>query len=590
MTRHPQNTGSRPQCELFSDDIPMRRAFSTDRVATRLVIVAACFGAAFCVTAGRTAYLSTDPVVIAKWFGPKTGQSPVETASAPAATTVKRPEIIDRNGRLLATDLPTRALMIDTGRLRDPELVAARLSRVLGAETPDDILKRISRRQGRIQLARRLTPLQVQGIYEIGDPALSLDQVVTRAYPAGELGAHIVGFVNADRQAQMGLEKGFDTDRTQLEDHRIRASVDMRIQHVVRRTLVATRQEFKAKAAVGIVLDVNNGEVLSMVSLPDFNPNRPGSSTPAQQLNRATFGRYEMGSTFKAFTAAMALEFGGMQLTDAVDASSPISYARFKIRDHHAKNRVLSVAEVFQHSSNIGAAKMAVAMGTPAQRAFLGKLGLLERQNLQIAESIRPGMPRRWGELETMTISYGHGLSVSPLHLTAAIAAMVNGGTYYPPTFLRRRTDAPAPGTRVISKSTSDQIRKLFRLVVTDSTGRNAAAPGYMVGGKTGTAEIGNKDGYDKQRMVTSFVSAFPMHNPRVVVLVLLDTPVGNKATHFRATAGWTAAPAIARIVPQIAPMLGVSPVREDRADLVDQLTIPAAAFLKKGRKRGATF
>lgn len=591
MSEPLRNRDQKAPCELFSDDMRPNRALSSDRVSRRLLLVAGCFAVAFGVTAGRTAYLSTDPEVVAQFF--KTSSATSRLAShrpARPATDAKRPEITDRNGQLLAADLPSQSLMVDTGRLRDPHGMAQKLAIVLGRDNTVELVGRLSGRTGHIRLARRLTPTQVQAIYEIGDPALWLENSVTRTYPAGPLGAHVVGFVNADRQAQMGLEKGFDTGRAVPAENVIRSTIDMRVQHVVRRTLLATQEKFSARAAVGIVLNAQNGEVLSMVSLPDFDPNQPGGATGEAQLNRATFGRYEMGSTFKAFTAAMAIEQGGMRLTDRVDASAPIRVARFRIRDHHAKNRVMSVAEVFQYSSNIGAAKMAVSLGPAAQRNFLGKLGLLERPDLQIPETIRPGQPRRWGELETMTISYGHGLSVSPLQLTAAMAAMVNGGTYYQPTFLTHEEGAQPAGTQVIKRRTSDQIRKLFRLVVAEGTGRKAAAPGYMVGGKTGTAEIATKTGYDRKRMVTSFVAAFPMQDPKIITLVLLDTPKGIKETFGYATAGWTAAPAIAEIIPQIAPMLGISPVREDRADLVDKLAIPAAAFLKKGRKNGATF
>ncbi|HJN61791.1 MAG TPA: penicillin-binding protein 2, partial [Alphaproteobacteria bacterium] len=299
-----------------------------------------------------------------------------------------------------------------------------------------------------------------------------------------------------------------------------------------------------------------------------FNPYDLKSSKADQRFNRATLGVYELGSTFKAFTTAMALEYGVVDLNDRYDATEPLKVARFVIRDDHPQNRWLDIPEIFIHSSNIGAAQMARDVGAERQREFLGRLGMLSKLPLELAENGRPLAPRRWRGINTMTIGYGHGIAVTPLHLINGFATLVNGGIMRPPTLLRR--DGEVAGKRVITRETSDAMRALMRMVVEDGTGKQAEAAGYLVGGKTGTAEKAVRGGYKKNALITTFVGAFPMDAPRYAVLVMLDEPHGNKATHGFAAAGWNAAPVVSRIVSRIAPMLGVMallPSDEDEED-----------------------
>ncbi len=331
-------------------------------------------------------------------------------------------------------------------------------------------------------------------------------------------------------------------------------------------------QTFKSVGAAGVIMDVRTGELIAMVSLPDFDPNEPGAAPDDARFNRVTLGVYEMGSTFKIFNTAMALEAGSTSLAGGYDASHPIQIARFTITDYHAQKRWLSVPEIFMYSSNIGSVRMALDAGTPAQRSFLDRLGMLKPVKLELPEVGRPHIPMPWRPINTMTISFGHGISVSPLHLVAGTAAVVNGGIYVPPTVLKREPGEVPPGERVLSLKTSESMRKLFRLVVEQGTGREAAVPGYMVGGKTGTAEKAGRGGYREKALISSFVAAFPINDPEYVVLVMLDEPQGTKATHGFATAGWTAAPTTGRIIGRVGPLLGMMPV--DEAPLDRQLAV----------------
>jgi cell division protein FtsI (penicillin-binding protein 3) len=329
-------------------------------------------------------------------------------------------------------------------------------------------------------------------------------------------------------------------------------------------------------------MDVHSGEVLALTSLPDFSPYEVNASSANQRFNRATLGVYELGSTFKAFTTAMALEYGVVDLADRYDATKPLKVARFTIRDDHPQNRWLDVPEIFIHSSNIGAAQMARDVGAERQKEFLDRLGMLSPLPLELAENGRPLSPRHWREINTMTIGFGHGIAVTPLHLINGFATLVNGGNRTTPTLLHV-ADKPAgaqTGERVIARETSDTMRMLMRMVVEGGTGKQAEAEGYLVGGKTGTAEKATVGGYKKNALITTFVGAFPMDAPRYAVLVMLDEPHGNKATHGYAGAGWNAAPVLGRIVAKIAPMLGVMPLLpsndEEDQDQIQRLLVRA--------------
>jgi cell division protein FtsI (penicillin-binding protein 3) len=328
--------------------------------------------------------------------------------------------------------------------------------------------------------------------------------------------------------------------------------------------LGAAMTEFGAIGAAGMVMDVASGEVLAMVSLPSFDPERPGAAPADSRFNRASLGLYELGSVFKIFTVAMALDEGVVTLRSGYDTSKPIRVARFTINDFHAKNRWLSVPEIFMYSSNIGAARMAIDTGTVAQRSFLDRLGLTRPASIELGEVGTPMLPTPWREINTMTVAYGHGLAVSPVQFTSAAATVVNGGAFRPATLLKRAPGAPSGGTRIMDRDTSLKMRRLLRLVVRRGTGRKADAEGYRVGGKTGTADKLVNGRYARNARIASFLGAFPMDAPRYVVFAMIDEPKGIERTHGYATGGWVAAPVVRAVIERIGPMLGVAPVRAD--------------------------
>jgi len=487
-----------------------------------------------------------------------------------------RVDIVDRNGEVLATDLPTASLYANARRLLDPKEAARGLVTVLPDLDYGKTLKKLQSDRTFVWLRRNLTPREQQEVMGLGIPGLDFIPEYRRVYPHGSLLAHMLGYVDSDNGGIAGLEKQFD-ERLAGGDAPLRLTVDLRVQHIMREELRAAMLEFKAKAAVGVVLDVRNGEVVSLVSLPDFDPNHPGKARDAARFNRATLGVYELGSTFKVFTAAMALDSGAARMNGIYDATKPLKVARFTIRDYHAKRRRLSLPEVFIYSSNIGAALMAQDVGGKRQQDYLRRLGMLDPLPLELPETGRPLVPSPWRPVNTMTIGFGHGLAVSPLHLVSGVAAVANGGVVHEPTLIKApRRGAARPGRRVFSEATSLQLRKLMRLTVLNGTGRNAEALGYPVGGKTGTAEKPGRKGYKGKSLLSSFVAVFPIAEPRYVVLVMLDEPQGNKRTHGYATGGWVAAPVVSKVIGRMAPTLGIPPMAADAPELRKlQLNIP---------------
>ena len=537
-----------------------RRPLETAR--TRLLVAGAIFALCFAILGGRLVQLSLlgDGTYMAR-----TAQH------RGALLTLQRADILDRNGALLATNLPSQSLYVDPTLVLDAVEAARKIHGVLPDLSRQEITDKASAKGSFRWIQRNLTPEQYYAVNRLGLPGFGFRREERRIYPHGSLFVHTLGFAGVDNSGLAGLEAARDSDLKSLAASHGGAmitSLDSRVQHIVNGELAAAMAEFDAKGAAGIVLDVHSGEVLALSSLPDFNPYDLKSSKADQRFNRATLGVYELGSTFKAFTTAMALEYGVVDLNDRYDATEPLKVARFVIRDDHPQNRWLDIPEIFIHSSNIGAAQMARDVGAERQREFLGRLGMLSKLPLELAENGRPLAPRRWRGINTMTIGYGHGIAVTPLHLINGFATLVNGGIMRPPTLLRR--DGEVAGKRVITRETSDAMRALMRMVVEDGTGKQAEAAGYLVGGKTGTAEKAVRGGYKKNALITTFVGAFPMDAPRYAVLVMLDEPHGNKATHGFAAAGWNAAPVVSRIVSRIAPMLGVMallPSDEDEED-----------------------
>lgn len=489
------------------------------------------------------------------------------------STTVHRPDILDRSGRLLATDIKGATLYADPQRVIDQDELAEQVASVLPDVKASELRAKLKVGRRFVRIKRELTPKQQAEIHELGLPGLAFIEEYRRVYPVGATASHVVGLVDVDNKGLAGIEKFVD-DNPQLAmsqpetpggEATVSLSLDLGVQHVLREELGRAVTTYHAKAAAGIVIDVHSGEVLALASLPDYDPNRREQALDGERLNRIGFGVYEMGSVFKVFTVAGVLDSGLASMRSHYDASSPIHYASFTISDFHGKKRSLSVPEVFIYSSNIGAAKMALQMGVERHRAFLKKLGLMSRVPTELGESAAPIIPAHWQKLNTMTIAFGHGLSVTPMQLAAAALPLVNGGIAVTPTFLpRSRADGMSASPRVLKPQTSAAMLKLMRLNVLKGTAKRAEAEGYRVGGKTGTAEkvVGGR--YSTSALLTSFLAVFPTDAPEYLVLVMLDEPQRVAASSNHATAGVNAAPTAGKIIERIAPILGVAPRLED--------------------------
>ncbi len=551
---------------LVTLDGVAKQALETGR--TRLLVTGFVFALAFLAIRLRLVELG----VVREGNEPRLARG--ETG---LALNMGRADIVDRNGIVLATTLPTQSLYADPRQVSDPRETAAALIEVLPGLSKAEVEAKLRLQRGFIWLKRNLTPRQQYLVNRLGLPGLHFQRELDRVYPLGPLTAQIVGFTDVDNNGLAGIERSFD-EVLRNGDQPVRLSIDVRVQHILAEEMAAAIAEFHAVGGAGLVLDVDSGELIAMASLPTFDPNRPGEAPSEARFNRATLGIYEMGSVFKIFTAAMALDEGIVELSDGYDVRKPIRVARFTIRDFKPKNRWLSVPEIFIYSSNIGAVHMAMDAGTPVQQAFLARLGLTQAVAIELPEVGQPMLPSPWREINTMTIAYGHGLAVSPLQLTRAVAAVVNGGLLKPTTLLKADAAEPPAGQRVIAQETSREMSWLMRLVVQYGTGRKANAPGYLVGGKTGTADklVGRRY-VDDARMAT-FVGAFPMDQPRYVVVVIVDEPKGIERTHGYATGGWVAAPVVRKVVERMGPMVGIRPHPAAEVAGMDQLLIPAKA------------
>ncbi len=511
------------------------------------------------------------------------------------APPVNRADIVDRNGNLLATSLATQSLYADPKLISRPDEVARKLTTVLPELDYKDLLTKLTGDKRFVWIKRNLTPKQQAAVFRLGLPGVYFEREERRFYPASNLTSHLVGFTGVDNNGLAGVEQQFNK-RLTADPKPLQLSIDLRLQHIMRKELQATIEEFSAIGATGIVYDVRNGEVLSMISLPDFDPHNPTGLDPDTLFNRATLGVYEMGSTFKIFNTAMSLDSGKIRVSDTFDTINNIQVGRFTIREYHPFRHNLTVAEVFQESSNLGSVRMAMSLGVQHQKSFMTKLGFTRPTALELPENGWPLVPNPWREVNAMTISFGHGISVSPMHSVNAAAAIINGGVLHPPTLLKRDPAAEIPGEQVISPKTSAMMRRLFRFVVTDGTAKAANAKGYVVGGKTGTAEKQKGRHYAKNSRMSSFLGAFPMHDPRYIVYVLVDEPKGTKKTYGFATGGWVAAPAVGRIVKQIGPLLGVQPVDETAPDVINATfinalgqTVPPAPSPLPAQPKGST-
>jgi len=487
------------------------------------------------------------------------------------AVATARPDILDRDGEILATDVRTPSLFAEPHRIIDVDEASELLTAVMPDIDAAELRARLASKRRFVWLKREITPEQREQIHRLGIPGVGFLPENKRVYPNGAEVSHVLGHVNIDNQGTAGIEKWLDsrgladlhlaglaTDRLQKP---IELAVDLRVQHALRDELVAARARFKAVAAAGILTDVRTGEVVSMVSVPDYDPNNPREALEPTRINRLTTGVFEMGSTFKALTVAMALDSGKITLKSAFDASHPLQYGKFAIHDFHAQNRVLTVPEIFTYSSNIGTARMALSLGIEHHKWFLRKMGQLERLRTELPESAEPLVPKGWAELNTVTIAFGHGLSVAPLQAVAGISALMNGGRLIPPTFLKRsEAEARALARQVVKPETSEKMRYLMRLNVEKGTATKADVKGYYVGGKTGTSDkvIGGR--YSKTKVLTSFTAVLPADQPRYLLLIMLDEPQATPDTHGFTTSGWNAVPVGGAVITRIAPLLGLEP------------------------------
>ncbi len=526
------------------------------RARTRILMTMAVFMVVYGVIAGRLAWL---------------GFQDIEAGNQMASrVTASRPDIVDRNGEVLATDINTASLFAEPRRIVDADEALEKLLTILPDLNIEQTYNRLRSDAGFIWLRRQLSPRQQQAIMSLGIPGIGFRTEKRRFYPGGPTAAHIVGLVNVDNKGIAGMEKYIDDQgladlqanglavAKDLEP--VRLSIDLRVQHIVHDELTQAMERYKAIGAGAVVLDARTGEVVAMASLPDFDPNNPFNAHEKDRLNRMSAGVYEMGSTFKGFTVAMALDKGTATLNSRFDASRPIQIARHTIRDFHGKGRVLTVPEVFIYSSNIGTAKMAETVSVEENRAFFRQIGLLDRMTTELPEVARPTEPAEWKRIHQITIAFGHGVATTPLQTAVSGAAMLNGGMLMNPTFLpRTEQQALASGTQVIQPRTSDMMRYLFRLNVEKGSGRRAEVPGYFVGGKTGTAEKVVNGRYSNDKRFNAFIAGYPVNDPRYIVLVVLDEPKPEKPG-MSATSGLNTTVVVGNIIRRSAALLGVKP------------------------------
>jgi len=557
------------------------RRISASIAQSRLSILGVCFITAYLLLALRLIDLSIVQTHILSGDG-----EPVSSESvAVKEIAVRRGDVYDRNGFLIATTIKAPSLFVDPSMVLDVKDLGEKLEAILPDMCPKKSLKTMNANNRFGWLAHEITPAQQQKVLEIGDPSLGFKYHYRRIYPQEELFAHMLGHTDRDGLGLSGIERSFDDVLAKGQD--VTLSLDLRLQHAVKREVQSAIDEYSANAGVGIVIDVHNGEVLAGVSLPDFDLNDAGKASPNQAFNRMTLGVYELGSMFKIFSTAALLEIKKVSMEHTFDARKSLKIGWYKIDDYHAQKRVLTIPEVFMFSSNIGSALMGKSVGGKALKAFYKDLGLLDALEFDIKEVGKPITPKSpWREDSTMTASYGHGLSTSPLQMSAAVASIVNGGIAVQPTLLiedeqQRRMKNEV---RVVSEKVSKDMRSLMRLVVTQGTGENADVPGISIGGKTGTAEKSVNGRYRSDKLISSFVGAFPIDDPRYVVMVMVDEPHGTKKSFGYATAGWVAAPTVARISQSMVSILGL---HADQYDPDRDISLDLLPYIHDRKRKG---
>ncbi len=536
------------------------------RAEGRLLVLGVMFACAFVVIGGRMGVLAQS--------------EPAEprTSVAGAQILAQRADIVDRRGRILATNFETHSLYAQPPQMIEPERAAQELAKIFPDLEEERLLKNFTGKRKFLWVKKKISPEQKQAVHDIGEPGLLFGPREMRLYPNGKLAAHVLGGASFGREGVhaaevigvAGIEKFYDERlRDPARGHKpLELSLDLSVQAATERVLYGGMSLMNAKGAAAVLMDVKSGEVISIASLPDFDPNdrpRPpteGNPSDSPLFNRAVQGVYELGSTFKIFAVAQAMELGLINPDTMIDTKGPLRWGKHKIRDFRNYGSELSATKVIVKSSNIGTARIAQMIGAKRQKQFLESLGFFEPTPLEIveAEGGKPLLPPNWSELSTMTISYGHGLSTSPLHLAAGYATLANGGHRVTPTLLKQ--EGPATGPRVMSRASAQKSLTMLRKVVSEGTASFGEVPGYAVGGKTGTADKPKErgGGYYDDKVIATFASVFPAHDPKYVLVVTLDEPVETSGDEPRRTAGWTAVPVAAEIIRRVAPLLGLRP------------------------------
>jgi cell division protein FtsI (penicillin-binding protein 3) len=555
------NTGARGLPPMKGANFQGTRKTTGAQARTRIAIMIGCFGIVFAVIGGRLVQYGLTP------------QETVSSIGRPENMVASRPDILDRNGEILATDVRTVSLFAEPHKIVDPDEAIELLRTVLPNLDSKTVYRKLTSKSHFQWLERQITPKQQSEILKLGIPGVGFRPAKRRFYPAGDMAAHVVGYVNIDNRGVAGMERYLDnqgladlaelglTSTSALEP--VRLSIDLRVQNIVHDEIKTGMQQFDAIAAGAVVLNIHTGEVLAMASVPDFDPNAPGETIDRKvksDMNRMSNGIFEMGSTFKAFTTAMALDSGKVSMRDTFDARKPLYIGGFTINDFHATRRVLSVRDVFIHSSNIGSARMADVVGIEGHREFLTRLGLLTRMKTELPEVATPSQPRDWKKITSMTVAFGHGVSTTPLQTAVAAAALMNGGKLINPTFLPRSKEAAdEEAVAVLRPETVKNMRYLFRANVVSGSGSRANVPGFAVGGKTGTAEKVVNGRYAKNVRFNAFLASFPVDDPQYVVLAIVDEPKKAKEG-CGVTAGCNAGVLAGNIIRRAGALLGVKP------------------------------
>ena len=528
----------------------------------RIKLVALGFAVLYVTIAGKLVYLGAKP------------NAETTRRQAAEATSRARPDILDRRGMVLATDIKMASVFAEPRRIVEKDEAIEKLLSALPELDEGRLRRKIRSKRGFVWIKRGVTPVERKAVFNLGLPGVGFLPEYKRVYPNGRIGAHVLGATNTDNIGIAGLEKyidtlglgdltgaGFRVSHANLKP--IKVSLDVRATHAVRDEVLKGVIKFKAKAGAAAIMDIHTGEIVALASLPDFDPNNPVDALKAKNINRMSVGVYEMGSTFKALTIAMALDARRVQLNSSIDARHALRYGRFKIRDFHAQARRLKVTEVFTYSSNIGTAKLALMVGVNHHKNFLRKLGQLDRMRTELPESARPIVPRRWGELNTMTIAFGHGLAVAPLQSMMAVSALVNGGRLVKPTFLyNEKGTTPDNAAQVLRPKTSQQLRYIMRLNAEVGSARKIDVKGYFAGGKTGTANKVINGRYAKDVVFNTFTAIAPSDNPKYLFLTIYDEPKGIPETHGYRTAAWNAGYVTGKIIERVSPILGLPPAK----------------------------